>query len=68
MLVQSSYTIFTLCHAQLVLQWGSNMKTIQNIMLPIFLCAVDMPERGCNEKSYFALQGTILLRESTTHA
>jgi len=60
MLVRSSYTIFTLFHAQLVLQWGCNMKTIQNIMLPTLFCAVDMPERGCNEKSYFSLQGTIL--------
>jgi len=60
MFVRSPYTIFTLFHAQLVLQWGSNMKTIQNIMLPTLFYAADMPEKGCNEESYSSLQGTIL--------
>lgn len=60
MLVRSSCTISNLFHAQLLLQWGSNMKTLQNIMLPNLFRAEDMPERGCNEKSYFSLQGTIL--------
>jgi hypothetical protein len=68
MLVRSTHTIFTLFHAQLVLQWGNNIKTIQNIMLTTLFCAVDMPGKSCNENGYCSLQGTILRRESTTHA